>query len=200
MEGHEEEATSAALSSEPETPPRAGTKSLLRDAASGYTTLLHRTLAPVLGSLAQLQSLAAELKAADSSREPRGQDLSWGQRRSLLQFSSPTLACGGLGDLSLATPSSNSSIVILSSPEVDCNLPVISYETVVMANILGADADTASAVDAAQASVTDMMSVVTTLNDKMDGTDGKFSAQITVFNQEANAAYSSAAQDLQVRG
>ena len=45
-----------------------------------------------------------------------------------------------------------------------------------------------------------MLMVVTSLNDKFDSTDKKFSEHITGLNAEADAMYSSATQSLQVGG
>ena len=114
----------------------AGLSHLLDDAASGYTALLHVALAPVKSSLAQMQRLVTEVRRSRVV----------GSGRSLLQSSS---SCGDLGDMS-QTPNSTSSIVPLSQPDVTCNLETITAETVIMANILGAVASTASAVTAMQ--------------------------------------------------
>ena len=43
-----------------------------------------------------------------------------------------------------------------------------------------------------------MLTVVTSLNDKFDGTDKKFSEHITGLNEAADAMYSSTTQSLQV--
>ena len=43
-----------------------------------------------------------------------------------------------------------------------------------------------------------MLTVVTSLNDKFDSTDKKFSEHITGLNAEADAMYSSTTQSLQV--
>ena len=114
---------------------KVGLVHLLNDAASCYASLLHVALAPVKSSLAQMQHLVKEVGRHGV-----------GSGRSLLQ-SSPS--CGDLGDMS-QTPNATSSIVSSSPPDVTCNLETITAETVIMANILGAVASTASAVTAMQ--------------------------------------------------
>ena len=112
---------------------KAGLAHLLDNAASGYAALLQGALSPVKSSLVQMQRLVTEVRRSGV-----------GSGRSLLQSS-----CGDLGDMS-QSPNGTSSIVPLSQPDVTCNLETITAETVIMANILGAVASTASAVTAMQ--------------------------------------------------
>ena len=112
---------------------KVGLAHLLDNAASGYAALLDEALAPVKSSLAQMQRLVTEVGRSGV-----------GSGRSLLQSS-----CGDLGDMS-QTPNGTSSIVPLSQPDITCNLDTITAETVIMANILGAVASTASAVTTMQ--------------------------------------------------
>ena len=122
---------------------QAGLTFLLQDAAQSYDALLGRVLAPVQDALASMQRLAKELL----SKVEGGASGGGGSDRLLLQSSGAS--CSGVGDLS-QTPASGSSIVSYSPPDVTCSSETITAETVVMANILGAVASTASAIKAMQ--------------------------------------------------
>ena len=116
-----------------------GSAHLLDDAASGYAAMRRAALAPMQSSLSQLRHLTAEIRSSGVGMTGR----------SLLQSST---ACGDLGDLS-QTPNSTSTISPSSPPDLACNLGAITAETILMANILGAVASTASAITAMQVGV-----------------------------------------------
>ena len=92
-----------------------------------------------------MQRLAKELAATDD--DPGGGG-SGGRGRLLLQSSSD-VSCSGVGD-HFQTPASGSSIVSYTPPDVTCSSDTITAETVIVANILGAVATTASAITAMQ--------------------------------------------------
>ena len=130
-----------------DTTKEAGLAFLLQDAALGYDILLRTAMAPVQGALSSMQRLAKELAAADDDPDGGGGG-GGGRGRLILQLSSGA-SCSGVGDLS-QTPAFGSPIVSYTPPDVTCSSETITAETVIMANILGAVATTASAITAMQ--------------------------------------------------
>ena len=124
----------------PDATKQAGLAFLLQEAAHSYDAVLRTALAPVQSALSGMQRLAKQLSEVEDGG-------AGGNGRLLLQSSGSS--CSGVGDLS-QTPASGSSIVSYSPPDVTCSSETITAETVVMANILGAVASTASAITAMQ--------------------------------------------------
>ena len=121
-----------------------GPSAVLRFAVLSHKERLRAATAPVFGYLRQTRQLVAEL-----SDWPKGDTTRTSfPSRTLLQTSAGG-SCGGSVNAS-QVPGANSSIASFSAPTTNCSIQPITSETVIMANILGAVASTASAIKAIQ--------------------------------------------------
>ena len=125
-----------------------GPAAVLREAVLSHKERLRAATAPMSGYLRQTRQLVAEL-----SGWPKGDTTTTSlPSRTLLQTSAGDGSCGGSVNAS-QVPGANSSIASFSAPTTNCSIQPITSETVIMANILGAVASTASAIKAIQVCV-----------------------------------------------
>ena len=123
-----------------------GPTAMLRKAVLSHKERLRAATASMSGFLRQTRHLVAEL-----SDRPKGDTARTSfPSRTLLQTSAgDDGSCGGSVNAS-QVPGANSSIASFSTPTTNCSIQPITSETVIMANILGAVASTASAIKAIQ--------------------------------------------------
>ena len=125
-----------------------GPTAMLRKAVLSHKERLRAATASMSGFLRQTRHLVAEL-----SDRPKGDTARTSfPSRTLLQTSAGDGSCGGSVNAS-QVPGANSSIASFSAPTTNCSIQPITSETVIMANILGAVASTASAIKAIQVCV-----------------------------------------------
>ena len=130
-----------------------GPVTVLHDAILGHSKWLEAAMSPMVESLESMHQLAAELYDNPTALgDPSGpQDATGSLGRTLLQ-SSGGGSCGGSINAS-QVPSQNSPITSFSPAVTSCSIQPITTETVIMANILGAITNTASAIGAMQVCV-----------------------------------------------
>ena len=123
-----------------------GPVAVLRDALLGHSKRLEAAMSPMTESLEHMRLLTAD---NPTTLEDRGVwDASGYPGRSLLQ-SSGGGSCGG-SIITSQVPSQNSPITSSSPAVTSCSIQPITTDTVIMANILGAITNTASAISAMQ--------------------------------------------------
>ena len=123
-----------------------GPAAVLRDAILSHKERLRAATAPMSNYLRQTRRLVAEL-----SDWPKGDTMRINFiGRTLLQTSAGDDGSCGVSVNASQAPGANSSIASFSAPTTNCSIQPITSETVIMANILGAVASTASAIKAIQ--------------------------------------------------
>ena len=126
-----------------------GPTAILLEAVLSHKERLRAATAPMSGHLRQMRQLVAELSGLPKGETSRASF----PGRTLLQTSAgDDGSCGGSVNAS-QVPGANSSIASFSVPTTNCSIQPITSETVIMANILGAVASTASAIKAIQVCV-----------------------------------------------
>ena len=123
-----------------------GPVAVLRDAILGHSKRLEAAMSPMMEALERMRRFTA-----DNPTPPEGRgvwDTNGYSGRSLLQ-SSGGGSCGG-SVITSQVPSQNSPITSFSPAVTSCSIQPITTDTVILANILGAIANTASAITAMQ--------------------------------------------------
>ena len=126
-----------------------GPVTVLRDAILGHSKRLEAAMSPMVESVEHMRRFTAD---DPTTLEDRGVwDATGYPGRSLL-LSSGGGSCGG-SIITSQVPSQNSPITSSSPAVTNCSIQPITTETVIMANILGAITNTASAISAMQVRV-----------------------------------------------